>query len=135
MNHESDKDSLFGKIIYSYTRRQAIADGFQVDVTQTAKEAGVRFPVYLTRAVLDNYVAVPAGVTGQDEASRLWDVAWLLRFAILRAKPGINRISVALYIRNDNRAANLVKLIATCGAHDIDDPQPAITVMLPDEDR
>ena len=34
----------------------------------------------------------------------------------------------------DNRAAKLVKLIATCGALDIDDPQPAITVMLPDED-
>ena len=25
------------------------------------------------------------------------------------------------------------KLIATCGALDLDDPQPAITVMLPDE--
>ena len=33
-----------------------------------------------------------------------------------------------------NRAARLVKLIATCGALDMDDPQPAITVMMPDED-
>jgi hypothetical protein len=30
--------------------------------------------------------------------------------------------------------ARLVKLIATCGALDIDDPQPAITLMMPDED-
>ncbi len=37
--------------------------------------------------------------------------------------------------RNDNRAARLVKLIATCCSLDIDDPQPAITVMMPDEDR
>ena len=36
--------------------------------------------------------------------------------------------------RNDNRAAWLVKLIATCDPLDIDDPQPAITVMMPDED-
>ena len=35
---------------------------------------------------------------------------------------------------NDNRAAKLVKLVATCGPLDIDDPQPAITVMMPDED-
>jgi hypothetical protein len=35
---------------------------------------------------------------------------------------------------HDNRAARLVKLIATCGALDIDDPQPAITLMMPDED-
>ncbi len=41
---------------------------------------------------------------------------------------------VALYVRNDNRAARLVKLVATCGPLDIDDPQPAITVLLPDED-
>lgn len=40
---------------------------------------------------------------------------------------------VALYVRNDKRRARLVKLIATCGALDLDDPQPAITVMLPDE--
>jgi hypothetical protein len=31
-------------------------------------------------------------------------------------------------------APRLVKLIATCGPLDINDPQPAITVMMPDED-
>jgi hypothetical protein len=36
--------------------------------------------------------------------------------------------------RNDNRAPRPVKLIAICGPFDIDDPQPAITVMMPDED-
>jgi hypothetical protein len=40
----------------------------------------------------------------------------------------------ALEVRNDNRAPRLVKLIATCGALDMDDPPPAITIMLPDED-
>jgi hypothetical protein len=58
----------------------------------------------------------------------------MTRFAILRARPGADRIPVALYVRNDNRAARLVKLIATCGPLDIDDPQPAITVMMVDED-
>lgn len=32
----------------------------------------------------------------------------------------------ALYVRNDNRRARLVKLITTCGGLDIDDPQLAI---------
>ena len=58
----------------------------------------------------------------------------MLRFAIQRSRPGFDRIPVALYVRNDIRAAKLIKLIATCGALDIDDPQPAITIMLPDED-
>ena len=58
----------------------------------------------------------------------------MLRFAVQRSRPGCDRLPVALYVRNDNRAAKLVKLIATCGPLDMDDPQPAITIMMPDED-
>ena len=126
--------TAFGPVIYSYTRAQAVADGVQVEVTKTAQEAGIKYPMFLTRAVFDAYVAVPPDVTGQDEAGRLWDVVWMTRFGILRARPGVDRIPVALYVRNDNRRAKLVKLIAQCGPLDIDDPAPAITVMLPDED-
>jgi hypothetical protein len=121
-------------LVYSYTRAQAIADGFQIEVTKTAAEAGICFPVFITRGVYDQYVAVPAGVTGQNEAGRLWDVVWMLRFAIIRAKPGDSRMIFALYVRNSDTHPALVKLIATAGAVDIDDPRPAITVMLPEED-
>ena len=127
-------EATFGSVIYSYTRAQAVADGVQVDVTKTAQEAGIKFPMFLTRAVWENYVTVPPDVTSQDEAGRLWDVVWMTRFGIIRARPGCDRIPVAMYVRNDNHRAKLVKLIATCSALDIDDPQPAITVMMPDED-
>jgi hypothetical protein len=130
----ADRENFFGGVIYAYTRKQAVADGVQVDVTKTAQEAGIKFPMFLTRAVFDNYVAVPPDVTGQDEAGRLWDVVWMTRFGIIRSTPGRDRIPVALYVRNDNHRAKLVKLIATCSALDISDPQPAITVMMPDED-
>ena len=131
-HHNADP---FDHVVYSYTRSQAVADGVQVEVTKTAAEAGIKFPVFITRGVFDSFVAVPPGVTGQDEAGRLWDIVWMLRFAILRARPGVERIPVALYVRNsDTERPRLVKLIATCGPLDIDDPQPAITVMLPDED-
>ena len=106
----------------------------QVDVTTTAQEAGIRFPVFLTRAVFDAYVTVPPGVTGQDEDGRLWDVLTLLRHAIRKSTSGQTRLPFALYVRNDNRRPRLVKLIATCGALDFDDPQPAITVTRPTED-
>ena len=58
----------------------------------------------------------------------------MIRFGILRARPGVERIPVALYVRNDNHRAKLVKLIAQCAPLDIDDPAPAITVMMADED-
>ena len=79
-------------------------------------------------------VAVPRGVTGQDEAGRLWDAVWMTPMAIIRARPGCDRLPMALYVRNDNRRPRLVKLVAMCGPLDIDDPAPAITLLLPDED-
>lgn len=52
MNTNSN-ESPFGPVIYAYTRRQAVADGVQVDVTKTAQEAGIKFPMFLTRAMFD----------------------------------------------------------------------------------
>jgi type I site-specific restriction endonuclease len=43
MNNKKKKqepDPIFGEVIYSYTRAQAIEDGVLVDVTDMAKEAG-----------------------------------------------------------------------------------------------
>jgi len=131
---QADRENFFGGVIYAYTRSQAVADGVQVDVTKTAQEAGIKFPMFLTRAVFDNYVAVPPDVTGQDEAGRLWDLVWMARFAILRSHGHTDRLPVALYVRNDNHRAKLVKLIAVCSALDIDDPQPTLTLMMADED-
>jgi hypothetical protein len=130
----NNNESPFGPVVFAYTRKQALADGMQVDVTKTAQEAGIRLPVFLTRAVFDAYVTVPPNVTAQDEAGRLWDVIWMTRFAIQRSHGHTDRLPVALYVRNDNRAAKLVKLVAQCGPLDIDDPAPCITIMMPDED-
>ncbi len=58
----------------------------------------------------------------------------MLRFAIHKAQPDQDRLHFALYVRNDNRRPKLVKLIATCGPLDIDEPRAAITVMLSGEE-
>ena len=64
----ADGITAFGPVVYSYTRAQAVADGVQVEVTKTAQQAGIKYPMFLTRAVWDAYVAVPEGVTAQDES-------------------------------------------------------------------
>ena len=117
MNPDSNSDlpSPIFDLVYAYTRAQAVADGVQVEVSKVAAEAGIRFPVFLTRTVFDAFVTVPPGVTAQDEAGRLWDIVWMLRFAIRRAHAGAERLPFALYVRNDNHRAKLVKLVATCG--------------------
>lgn len=122
---------LFGSAIHSYTRAQAIEDGVLIDVTETAKEAGVIFSVALTRAVWCRYIEIPEGVRLQDEAGRLWDILWLFRCA---AKSGGSVLEFSLHVRNDNRDRTppLRQLKAVCGPGD--DAEPVITIMLPEED-
>ena len=64
------------EIISTYSREQAIEDGFLVDVSQSSEcqQLGFLCPVALTRAVWDRYVEVPAGVPCQDLHGRLWDL-------------------------------------------------------------
>ena len=130
----SSHETLIGGILDALNHAKAIAEGLQVDVTNTARKAGILFPVFLTRAVFNACVAVPAGVLGQDEASRLWEVVRMTRLAILRSHGHTGRMTVALYVRNDNHTVRLVKLIAVCSALALNDPQQAITVMTVDED-
>jgi hypothetical protein len=123
---------LFGDVIFSYSRAQAIADGVLVDISETAKEAGFSISVAVTRAVWDSYVAVPKGVVAQDEAGRLWDILWMCRAAIARLNQDGPQILFQLHVRNDNRRPRPVTLKAVCGPGDAD--EPVLTIMRPDED-
>jgi hypothetical protein len=120
-------------LIHRYTRAEAIADGVLVDVSSVAREAGIRYPTALTRAVWERYVRVPDGALCQDEAGRLWDICWMLRCAIRRSDGG-PVLTFALHVRQDNRERTppLVRLKALCGPGD--GGEPVITVMLPSED-
>jgi hypothetical protein len=119
-------------LIHRYSRADALRDGVLVDVTETAREAGIRYPVALTLGAWEKCVRVPPGVVCQDEAGRLWDVLWMLRCAAARQGGAV--FHFAVHVRNDNRDRTppLVRLKALCGPGD--SGEPVITVMLPDED-
>jgi len=119
------------ELISSYSRKQAIEDGVLVDVTETAKEAGIKYPTAVTHAVFEQYLRVPPGVEGQDERGRGWDIIWMLKFAIARAPEG-DFLIYTVFVRNDNTAPKPVKLKAIC--HPGDEGEPVITVLMPDED-
>lgn len=127
--------NLFGPVIHSYSRAEAIADGNLIDVSAAAREAGIKFPCAVTRAVWDRYVAIPEGIVAQDESGRLWDVVYMLRVAIRKGAGG-DLIRFQLYMRNSKRERldrrDLVTLKAMCGPGD--DAEPVITIMLPEED-
>jgi hypothetical protein len=117
-------------LIHVYTRAQAIEDGQLVDVSETARQAGITFPVALTAAVYGLCVEVPPRRTGiEDVAGRLWDVLWMLRLAARRS--GGQRIDFTVQCSTRAGRRN-VRLKALCGPGD--DARPVVTVMLPGED-
>jgi len=130
------------EVVASYTRKEAIADGFQIRIPDDIRsEAGIRYPVYVTRIVWDRYLKVPAGMGCQDMEGRMWDMLYMF---VLSAKR--NNISSKFEYRvlfqmnrdqawekNERRVGHNpehreVILIAEVGANDIDDPSPAITI-------
>jgi hypothetical protein len=134
MDDDKDNDATDPKLISSYTRLEALADGVLVDVTETAREAGFVLPVALTRAAWDLCVALsPAAErAGNDERGRLWDVLWMLRSAIGRSRgSGGSEISFAVICVSDTIRPSRVTLRSVVGPGD--DGHPVVTVMLPDE--
>src|SRR5258708_38971929 len=119
-------------IISTYSRAEALEDGALVDVSETAREAGIRYPVALTRGAWAEAVEVPRGAVGQDEAGRLWDVFWSLRMAIRAAQSGADRLTFRVSVVGERRKRRTVDLVSVCGPGD--DAEPVITVMLPGED-
>jgi len=126
MNDEFD-------VISRYTRADAIADGVLVDVTATAKEAGIKFPTAVTQAVFEQYIRVPEGVTAQDESGRLWDILCLLRVAIAQAASKTDSLDFRVAVKQSESAGPVPgALKALC--HGGDEGEPVITILLPHED-
>lgn len=129
---------IFGDPIHVYTRQQALEDGFLVDVSETAREAGFRAPVALTRAAWADCVEWSEKDTQrqtyQDQAGRLWDV---LCMAINAARRNTQRASFMFQLYRVPRGGRnlrprLTKLVCSIGAGD--GGEAVITIMLPGED-
>ncbi len=135
-------------LIHVYSTKNAVEDGFLVKVDQKiCSEAGIKFPVYLSRAVWDRYVEVPPSLQGeQDLQGRIWDILFL--FSINARKTQGNFLQFRFSCRfsktstwepNEKRTSvtditRLVTLKATVQAQDFDDPSPAIFILQPHED-
>ena len=135
------------KIIASYTRAEALSDGVQVAIPrEITKEAGIKYPVYMTQRVYAKYVSVPNGMDFQNEDGRLWDILYMfamqarksisaaLLFEFVCHLPDNSDWTIYERICEGNPLLRLVTLKALIGPLDIDDPNPAITILLPDED-
>ena len=119
-------------VIYSYTRAQAIEDGVLVDVTERAREAGLRYPVAVTQAVWADIITPDerARAFGQSESGRLWDTLYMLRHAAVGVES--SEIRYEVYYVMKARQQRRLTLKAVCGPGD--GGEPVLTIMLPEED-
>jgi len=124
---------IFGKAIYTYTRKQAIADGYQIKLEGThaeiARQAGWKYPVYLTSGV---WALIEEAVeNGRDDIDTvLWDIVWMARFGQdLSEDTRVFKVVTLLGTGRDQEHTLYIQV----GATDFDDPEPSITIMLPSE--
>ena len=125
-NDETMAGEIFGDLIYSYSRAQAIEDGVLVDVSERAKRAGIRYPTACTHGVWALIDCVPASDTdtlaGIVRDVRAEEVLRVMLAAIRQAH-GTDRVAFE---------ALGERLYAVCGPGDTS--APVITIMLEGED-
>lgn len=121
MNDQQD-DNIFGPVIHSYTRAQAIEDGYLVDVSAVAKEAGFSVEVAISREAYSQFVQwTPEDSqrqVHQDESGRLWDVLTMARLLSIR-RGG----------RSQKPRRAQLRMVISAG----ETSAPVITIMLPNE--
>ena len=124
-------EEIFGPVIYAYTRAQALEDGELVDVSETAREAGWKYPVVVTRHVWVDVVEPDreAQAAGESAQGRLWDVVWVASRAA--KAQGDDRVEFDLLATKDKKKV-VHHLVAHCGPGD--DAAPVITIMFPEDD-
>ena len=116
-------------IVYKYTRSQALEDGVLVDLTELAKEAGIKFPLAVTSAVYG--VLEDTSSPGQDFQGRAWDMLMIFRMHA-RSTQSDEIHFAPLFTREGSKHAGPVPMWAKCGPGD--DGKAVITIMLEGED-
>ena len=127
-------EELFGPVISSYSRDQAIEDGVLVafpEMQTMAKEAGFTLPVALS-TVAWNYVEATGKAKDHGECwkGRLWDVLTMLRHAI-RGNEGESLIEFQVIFTNHAGVKKTKTLWAQVGPGD--SHEPVLTIMLPED--
>ena len=125
-NDETLTREIFGGLIYSYSRADALRDGVLVDVSERAKRAGIKYPTACTAGVWALIDCLPesdtdtlAGIVRDVRAEEVLRVM----LAAIRQAHGTDRVAFE---------ALGAALWAQCGPGDT--AAPVITIMREGED-
>lgn len=128
-------EDLFGQPIHSYSRAEAIEDGILIDVTETTKEVGIKWPVAVT-AQLFNFIepTEKEQEQGQDVEGRLWDTLYLFTLTARKTEGPLMQYRVNYIREQPNRTVKTETVTIKAVIGPGDSTEPVITLMLPHED-
>ncbi len=128
---------LFGHVIHSYSRAEAIEDGVLIDVSETGKEAGFKIPVAVTDSVWKNYIEWTdednSRQTYQDTSGRLWDVIMMARFGMMANKHQSEILYQLDCVPRDGKSKEGCRTTLKVHIGPGDAGEPVLTIMLPGE--
>ena len=121
------------KVVYSYTRAQAIADGVLVDVTEQAKQSGFKLPVAIGDNLFNGYIVPPDGLEGEGQSleGRLHDVFEMLK-AAASCRWNESRVMLDVIFVMAPRMIQKVLILAVAGPGD--NGEPVLTICLPEDE-
>ena len=118
------------------TRKQALDEGKQKDVSEAAKESGLMIPVFITSEVWDNWI-VPdedSMKSGEDQKVRLKGLLdKLLYFIRVHRQTSKSNIIYFPIPFNKGGEEKTVQLMSLLGPVESADKRPCITIMTPEE--
>jgi hypothetical protein len=130
-------------LIHAYTRQQALEDGEQVCLSERfQKECRLyRYPVFCTRAVWELIEeAVNNLQAGNDYAGVVWDIIFMSIMSPGRKKLDQATYKFSVIVQGASQTPEryedgmpIYHLISQFGATDIDNPNPCITIMFPNQ--
>lgn len=124
------KESVFGEVIFAYSRKQAIEDGVLVDVSERAREAGFKWPFAMTAEVWGLIEDIPESHSYEDIQGRLWDVLMTALFGVSASQEKGQALFFDMILHQRDSDQIRLKLIAGPG----DLGEPVLTLMLPNQD-
>jgi hypothetical protein len=129
---------MTGDLVHSYSRRQAIADGVLVDVTERAGPAGMlggfAVPVAVTAALWAAIESIPDGLVGiADVRGRLHDVLWMAACAARRGVrgPTCDRTGFVVILPQRGTRRRTVQIVVAIGPGDAG--EPVVTIGYPED--
>ncbi|MDZ7752958.1 MAG: DUF6573 family protein [Gammaproteobacteria bacterium] len=130
---------IFGEVISTYTRAQALEDGVLVAAGIINLESGFAGPVALTAAAWADCVAWTPDDSQrqleQREGERLWNVLYSTACAIRLADYAVHQLNYEVSrVARDGVSTRRTPASLKCVVGPGDDGEPVMTILLPNED-